>query len=253
MRRNLLMAAALFFAQTSIAMATESASTITANWQPTTEETYVGSIHYTGGLLERGTLQLSQPTELTFIRFQIPEFCQPEIFEAGTITEGISDLAQPTQVPNVFAVNGGRGARTRTVFASFNGPEGQSCHVLVFARSQALPPSPPDEPSNGAPKAVSCIVNEVNASVNAQILTDGVALNVSLPPLRTVMIASNLRFDRSIPRVDFAFDRDITIGYSPITIALNPRVQAHPDCNTSPLYSLRQIQFSNMLEIIRLR
>ena len=79
-----------------------------------TSETYIGSIAYTGGLLERGKLDLGTAQELKYIRIDVPSFCVGDVFEAGTITEGVEDVATALG-QNTFAVNEGRGFRAKSV------------------------------------------------------------------------------------------------------------------------------------------
>ena len=42
--------------------------------------------------MERGTLNLTTPLSVNYLRFEIPASCNGTIFEAGTITEGVADV-----------------------------------------------------------------------------------------------------------------------------------------------------------------
>ena len=46
-------------------------------------DTYLGAISYEGGLLERGRLELQNVEDISYIRFDIPDHCQAEIFQAA--------------------------------------------------------------------------------------------------------------------------------------------------------------------------
>ncbi len=217
------------------------------------DETYLGSIRYEGGLLERGPLTLTTAIDLRFIRFEVPNFCQAEVFEAGTITEGVADHASATGTPGVFAVADGRGARVRSIFASLNGPDTSKCHVLVFARSAASLPNRPELPPAEPFKAVTCIVNELSIPFLGRILTDNLPSDISIPPRMTTILTTTLRPDRSVPFVQLTYDMDMSPFYTPASAPLVSQMQTQPGCLTAPTYVLRQRGFSSLVDVLRVQ
>lgn len=254
MNTKLIIATAALLLNVSIAKAdvpvTVAVPTSTAVSQ---DETYLGSIRYEGGLLERGSLNLANPMDLRFVRFEVPNFCQAEVFEAGTITEGVTDHAAPTSTPGVYAVADGRGARVRSIFASLNGPDTAKCHVLVFARSSATVPSRPDLPPATPYKAMTCIINELPVAFVGRILTDNFPGDISLAPRMTTILTTNLRADRSTPFVQLSFDMDMSFIYTPVNVPLVSQLQTQPSCLTAPTYVLRQRPLSTLVDLIRVQ
>lgn len=253
MRTKLILASALMLANLPFAYGAETKVLVASAENTTSSETYLGAIHYQGGLLERGMLHLQQPAELQYIRFEIPNFCQPQIFEAGTVTEGVADLADATETSNVFAVNGGRGIRARSVFLSLNGPDNSSCHILVYSRTAAPTPAPEPTPGDGHEtfRAVSCIVNELNVPMIGQISTDGVVTPFSAPAFTTSTLVTTLRADRSVPHVRFSFDSDLSAGYRAIYTPLVSNVQTTLNCGTAPTYALRLRPYTSIVDFVR--
>jgi hypothetical protein len=255
MKSKLILATALILSNISAAWGAN--EPVKTSFSPVAgpNETYLGAIHYQGGLLERGTLTLSQAMELKYIRFEIPNFCKPEIFEAGTVTEGIADLAQATDTPNLFAVNGGRGLRARSIFLSLNGPDNSSCHILVFSKSTTTEPAPEPNPGDGSrsAKSITCIVNDLNVPFIGRLITDGTPSDFSSPARTTSALITTLRADRTSPTVQFAFDADLSPGYIPQTVTLVSLIQEQPDCRTAPVYAIRQRPFSSLVDFVRVQ
>jgi hypothetical protein len=219
----------------SLADTTPNPSSSLPSLAPTSlSELYLGSIRYDGGLLERGTLTLGSPVDARFIRLEVPSFCQAEVFEAGTVTEGIPDLATPTGTPGIYAVAQGRGMRVRSIFASINGPDQAACHILVFARSDANQPARPDLPPADEAKSVVCIINELAIPLNIQTLTDNFPTQFALAPRSTKLLSSPLRADRTAPTIVLTYDMDLSFAYQPAAATLATAVQSQESCVTAP-------------------
>ena len=217
-------------------------------------ETYIGSLNFQGGVLSRGEMTLPQATELKSLRFEIPGFCQARILQVGTVTEGISDLAQRTSDPSVFLVNGGLGSRVRSVFASLEGPQNVNCHVLVYgsANSSSPIPQPPPNDRPDSSRAVTCITNPRSTSFEGNVWTDGVLQSTfSIPAGRTTMFVTTLRPDRSTPVVRIDYDADPTPGYYVVQTFLTSGIQSYPDCRSATNYVVRQRPGSWNLEVVR--
>jgi hypothetical protein len=217
------------------------------------DETYIGAIRYEGGLVERAVLTLESAMDLRFVRFEVPNFCQADIFAAGTITEGVADHASATGVPGVYAVADGRGARVRSIFASLNGPDTSKCHVLVYARSSASLPSRPELPPTQPYKAVTCIINELSIPFVGRILTDNIPTDLSIAPRMTTILVTTPRPDRSVPFVQLSYDMDMSLLYTPASAPLASQLQAQPGCLTAPTYVLRQRGFSSLIDLFRVQ
>lgn len=217
-------------------------------------ETYLGSVAFQGGVLSNGELVLQQPTEIQSIRFEIPGFCQTRILEAGTVTEGVADLAQRTSNPNVYLVNGGRGTRARSVFVSLQGPQNITCNVLVYGTTNTTVPGPTPPPIGNPDslRAVACITNQSAGSFAGNVSTDGqYQEDFSIPAGKTTMFITTLRPDRSVPVVQISYDADVTTGYYVMQTSLSSMVQSYPDCRSATNYVVRQRYGSNYLEVVR--
>jgi hypothetical protein len=106
-------------------------------------ETLLGVIDYKGGFGSRLRLNLPAPQVIKGFHVEIPSFCKADILEAGTVTEGVEDLAEQQGSSSVYKVNNGAGERVSAVFVTLNGPEGGACSVPVFATTGDTPPPPP--------------------------------------------------------------------------------------------------------------
>lgn len=99
-------------------------------------EHLLGAIAYAGGFQTKVEMKLQQPEIVRRFRLAIPSYCEGvDILEAGTVSEGVQDVADAVGTPNggVFSVNKGAGQRISAVFASLNGPTGKTCQIPVFA------------------------------------------------------------------------------------------------------------------------
>ncbi len=93
----------------------------------------LATLRYEGGFVNRQHIALQTPAEVKKFKVQIPSFCgDVEILEAGTVTEGVEDLAEATDADGVFAVNGGDGMRIGQIFLTLNGPDAASCTIPVL-------------------------------------------------------------------------------------------------------------------------
>jgi hypothetical protein len=99
------------------------------------ESTLLGVIAYDGSFAYRARLDLAAPVDLAAFHVALPSFCgNVEILEAGTITEGIEDLAALSRSgTNDFLVNDGHGQRVSAVFVTLNGPADARCTIPIFA------------------------------------------------------------------------------------------------------------------------
>lgn len=119
--------AAVLFASTASAqpLAFESAAELSSS--------VLATLRYDGGFINRQHIELQAPVELKKFKVQIPSFCgDVEILEAGTVTEGIEDVAEATDAEGVFVVNGGDGMRVGQIFLTLNGPDAASCTIPVL-------------------------------------------------------------------------------------------------------------------------
>lgn len=221
------------------------ASSPIANFEVNANETYIGSIAYRGGLMERGELRLNQAQELKYLRFDIPSFCKGEIFEAGTITEGVADVAEELKT-NYFSVNGGRGMRAGKVFVSVNGPQSEGCNILVFKLAKAPGHDPLPPPTNQ--KAYTCVTNQSIYSIAGQIQTPGSTQSFSLVPNQTIII--NRPGNMTDP-VSLVFDQDLTNGYQAVSVRVEGKIQARGDCSQAPSYSFLEDQLNRKLIVVR--
>lgn len=106
------------------------------------EASILGTVDYNGGYLPRARVTLNAPMELKRFRVAIPGFCgETEILEAGTVTEGIEDVAAPLRGEGEFEVNGGAGLRVSAVWVTFNGPLDASCVVPIMEGATGGDPS----------------------------------------------------------------------------------------------------------------
>lgn len=254
MNTKLMIAAVALVANMSIAKADNPVTvSVPANTSVSQDETYLGSIRYEGGLLERGTLNLETPKDLRYVRFEVPNFCQAEVFEAGTITEGVADHASATNVPGVYAVADGRGARARSIFASLNGPDTAKCHVLVFARTALTAPDRPQLPPTEPYRAVTCIINELNVPFVGRIVTDNIPGDIMIASRSTTILTTTLRADRTVPFVQLSYDMDMSALYTPAAVPLLSQLQTQPSCLTAPTYVLRGRIFGTLVDVIRVQ
>jgi len=217
-------------------------------------EQYLGSIEYKGGLLERGRLELSESTVIKFLRFDIPSHCKADIFETGTTTEGVDDLAERTRTPNIFAVNEGRGARSRGVFLSLNGADAQSCHVLVFSRNALDIPTPPTDPTPPTASAISCIENPLNFPIITQLqvgLTNPHVSQVLFQPQRTTILNHPVGGDLGLPNVSLVFDRDLSTNSLMANYILASTRSVVLDCAYAPRYRFINIFGTSLIDLVR--
>jgi hypothetical protein len=210
-------------------------------------DTYLGAISYEGGLLERGRLELQNVEDISYIRFDIPDHCRAEIFQAGTSTEGVDDLAEVTSNPSVFAVNQGRGNHVRGVFVSLNGPVGQNCSVLVFKRN-----SPGQLPDGRTQYAVTCVENPFPFAIAVRLTAPGTSTDMVLPPHRTTILNHALRLGEFPPSLNIGFDRDLSFGVFWANYILASVNSRSIDCATAPFYRFVNPGF-NMIDLIRAR
>lgn len=209
-------------------------------------ETYLGSIAYQGGLMERGTLTLTTALSISYLRFEIPATCDATIFEAGTITEGVADIARGLG-RNRFVVNEGRGMRTRTVFASVNGVASAGCAILVF-QSDGTPPPPQPTPTE---YAYTCLTNTTPYRVQASALAQNWNVPFSVSINETVMVRSNLLVGGRAPFVSIAFDGDASSGNHSVNVAVESGITTAPACDLLPLYNFTLSSDARRLELLR--
>ncbi len=209
-------------------------------------ETYLGSIAYHGGLMERGTLNLTTPLSVNYLRFEIPASCNGTIFEAGTITEGVADVAKVLG-HNRFAVNEGRGMRTRSIFASVNGTASAGCAILVFQTDDTTTP-PPSPPSN---YAYTCLSNATPYRVMASVLSQNWNVPFTTETNETVLLRSNLLYGGRAPFVTIAFDGDAGLGNHAVNVAVESGVTNAPQCDLLPFYNFTISDDGRRLELLR--
>jgi hypothetical protein len=210
---------------------------------------YLGAIPYNGGLMERGRLFLTSPEVIQYLRFDMPSHCRADVFEAGTTTEGVDDLAEQTRDRSIFAVNAGRGNRSGGVFLSLNGASNQSCYVLVFSRtSQTLPPSNPPSPRSSA---ITCIENPLNIPVSAQLNHNGNVVPVTFNPLRTSVLTHPLSDGEEMPQLSIVFDRDISPGAVMANYILLATRSLTTDCTFTPRYRFVSVPGTSLIDLVR--
>lgn len=218
-----------------------------------TSETYIGSIAYTGGLLERGKLDLGTAQELKYIRIDVPSFCVGDVFEAGTITEGVEDVATALG-QNTFAVNEGRGFRAKSVFISVNGPTSPGCNILVFKSDRAqTPPAPTPTPAPGPGKAYSCVTNGTGYQVTANFVNSGWSVPFNLQPGQMMMLQADLLAGPALPNLAITFDADATMGYYPVSAPIASAIQSRGDCSMAPLYQFVLDTYQRRFNLVRVR
>jgi hypothetical protein len=248
---QLIMLFAIFFVQShSQAAAAQPvpATTLSAN------EHYLGAIPYQGGLLERGRLELSDVAVLKYLRFEVPSHCKADIFEAGTTTEGVDDLAERTRTAHVFSVNEGRGIRARSVFLSLNGAEAQNCHVLVFSRQVLDLPPPPSDPSPPNASAITCIENSLSFPIITQLHvgTDNRQVSqVLFQPQRTSILNHAVGSEGGLPSISMVFDRDLSTNTVIANYALAATRSPYLDCAFAPRYRFVSIFGTSLIELVR--
>jgi hypothetical protein len=221
-------------------------SSVINSFEPTQAapgETYLGAIPYHGGLMERGLLTLTAPQDLKFLRFEAPTSCDTSIFEAGTVTEGIADLAQSVG-QNKFSVDGGRGVRARSVFVSINGAPSAGCAVLVF-KLDTLPSTPERD------YAFTCLKNMAPNPVPGNVLSGNWSVPFTIAANEVSLIRSDLLPDGAAPFVSLAFDADATLGYYPVTMPIRSAIMTTPDCAVAPLYQFVLSADLRRLELVR--
>lgn len=105
---------------------------------PSGEFRLLGVIRYEGGFVSRANLDLAPALRVSQFHVRIPSFCAgTEILEAGTVTEGVYDIADLVDTNDtLFDVNGGAGSRIAAVQISLNGPRDTSCDIPVYALIQ---------------------------------------------------------------------------------------------------------------------
>jgi len=215
-----------------------------------TNETYIGSIAYTGGLLERGNLDLGTAQDIKYLRIDVPSFCVGEVFQAGTITEGVEDVATALG-QNVFSVNEGRGFRAKGVFISVNGPASAGCNILVFKSDRAQ--TPPTPPPPGTAKAYSCVTNGTGLQAAGNFVNNGWAVQFTLQPGQMMMLQGDLGPGGVLPNLAITFDADATLGYYPVTVPVASAVQDRGDCARAPLYQFVLDAYQRRLSLVRVR
>jgi hypothetical protein len=215
-------------------------------------ETYIGSIAYTGGLMERAKLDLGTAQDIKYIRIDVPSFCVGEVFEAGTITEGVEDVATALG-QNTFSVNDGRGFRAKGVFISVNGPASPGCNILVFKSERSQTPTPPTPPPPGTGKAYSCVTNGTGYQAAGNFVNNGWAVPFSLQPGQMMMLQADLLAGGALPNLALTFDADATVGYYPITVPVASLAQARGDCSRAPLYQFVLDAYQRRFNLIRVR
>lgn len=110
-----------------------SAQSVAFDSSAETTSSVLATLRYEGGFVNRVHIELQAPAEVKKFKVQIPSFCgDVEILEAGTVTEGVEDLAEATDAEGVFAVNGGDGMRIGQIFLTLNGPDAASCTIPVL-------------------------------------------------------------------------------------------------------------------------
>ena len=214
-------------------------------------ESYLGSIEYHGGLLERGRLELSTAAFIKYLRFEIPSHCKADIFEAGTTTEGTDDLAERTRTSGVFAINEGRGIRARGIFLSLNGANEQNCHVLIFGRDQLDNPTQPTDPTAPSGHAITCFENQLNFPVVAQLNNNGHISEVLFQARRTSILAQPLRGDAPLPLRTIEFDRDISANSLFANYSLLSTHAQNVDCATAPRYRFVSILGTPLIDLFK--
>ena len=219
-----------------------------------TNETYIGSIAYTGGLMERGKLDLGTAQELKYIRIDVPSFCVGDVFEAGTITEGVEDVATALG-KNTFSVNEGRGFRAKGVFISVNGPASPGCNILLFKSDRLQTPTPPTPtpPPPGAGKAYSCVTNGTGYQAAGNFVNNGWAVPFTLQPGQMIMLQADLLGGGALPNLALTFDADATMGYYPVTVPVASVAQTRGDCSTAPLYQFVLDTYQRRFNLVRVR
>lgn len=193
-------------------------------------ETNLGTIAYHGGLMERGLLTLTAPIDVRYLRFEMPSTCDGAIFEAGTITEGVADIAHGVG-RNRFVVNEGRGMRTRTIFVSINGVASAGCAVSVFRTDDTTtPPTPSDQ------FAYTCLANSLSGSLSVAAVTDSARVPFVIHSNETLMVRSNLTAARTAPFVTISYDGDASSSNHQVNVAVDSAITNVPSCDLMPLY-----------------
>lgn len=207
-------------------------------------ETYLGAIAYHGGLMERATLNLTTAINIKYLRFEIPASCDATIFEAGTITEGVADIAEDIGRKR-FVVNQGRGMRTRSVFASVNGIPSAGCDIAVFQTDNTTSPPPPTG------YAYTCISNSTPNRIMASVLSENWQEPFSVTVNETMLVRSNLTTSGRAPFVSIAYDGDAGSGNHGVNVAVESGITATPSCDLLPLYNFSVSSDARRIELLR--
>ncbi len=207
-------------------------------------ETILGEIAYQGGHMERGLLTLAAPLDVSALRFEFPASCDATILEAGTVTEGVADVARNIG-QNRFSINEGRGMRARSIFVSIDGPASAGCSVLVFKTSAQQNPVP------GTEYAYTCLQNTAPGYVPATIYSQNWSVPFRMAPNETVFIRSNLLPGRTAPFTSISFDGDASPAIHFVNVAVAASIATSPNCDLLPMYNFAVSSDQWRLELLR--
>jgi hypothetical protein len=102
--------------------------------EPSEEFEYLDFISYEGGFAQAG-VGVENTAMLTKFWLRVPEYCAGlEVLEAGTVTEGVFDVAARVDADGaeIYEVNAGAGMRVSDIKATLNGPRDLSCDIPVY-------------------------------------------------------------------------------------------------------------------------
>jgi hypothetical protein len=215
-----------------------------------TNETYLGAVSYPGGLMERAGLRLAAPSEIKYLRVDVPSYCTGQVFEVGLVTNG-TYLTAETLGGNLFSVNNGRGLRVDGVYLSINGPQSAGCSVLVFKVESNPTPTPPPAPTQEF--AYVCLTNGARAAIPTNVSTPAGTTQGIVYPGQTVVISQPVLPGRVIPNLSLSFDADASLGYLPVSVYVASTILPVGNCQYAPLYQYVEDIGMRRLNLVRLR
>ena len=215
-----------------------------------TNETYLGAVSYPGGLMERAGLRLSAPSEIKYLRVDVPSYCTGQVFEVGLVTNG-TYLTAENLGGNLFSVNSGRGLYVDGVYLSINGPQSAGCSVLVFKVESNPTPIPPPAPTQEF--AYVCLTNGARAAIPTNVSTPSGTTQGVVYPGQTVIISQPVLPGRVIPNLSVSFDADASLGYLPMSVYVASTIMPVGNCQYAPLYQYVEDVAMRRLNLVRLR
>lgn len=215
-----------------------------------TNETYLRAVSYPGGLMERAGLRLAAPSEIRYLRVDVPSYCTGQVFEVGLVTNG-TYLTAESLGGNLFSVNSGRGLYVDGVYLSINGPQSAGCSVLVFKVESNPTPIPPPAPTQEF--AYVCLTNGARAAIPTNVSTPSGTTQGIVYPGQTVIISQPVLPGRVIPNLTLSFDADASLGYLPMSVYVASTIMPVGNCQYAPLYQYVEDVGMRRLNLVRLR